>query len=78
LVGNLGLQYGASRLPAQTTAVVMLSEVVFASGSAILFGTETLTVFAVLGGLLIIGSAFLGSLMARAAPSAPNHSAPSP
>ncbi len=62
LVGNLGLQYGASRLPAQTTALVMLSEVVFASGSAILFGGETLTPFAVLGGLLIIGSALLGSI----------------
>ena len=74
LVGNLGLQYGASRLPAQTTAVVMLSEVVFASGSAILFGTETLTIYAVLGGLLIIGSAFLGSLMASGTPSPPNHS----
>src|SRR6478752_5884068 len=34
LVGNVALQYGASRLPAHTTALVMLSEVVFASGSS--------------------------------------------
>jgi drug/metabolite transporter (DMT)-like permease len=74
LVGNLGLQYGASRLPAQTTAVVMLSEVVFASGSAVLFGAETLTVFAVLGGLLIIGSAVLGSISASPKGLPPNHS----
>jgi drug/metabolite transporter (DMT)-like permease len=74
LVGNLGLQYGASRLPAQTTAVVMLSEVVFASGSAILFGAETLTPYAILGGLLIIGSALLGSINFDAIASPPNHS----
>lgn len=74
LVGNLGLQYGASRLPAQTTAVVMLSEVVFASGSAILFGAETLTRYAMIGGLLIIGSALLGSISARPKLSQPSHS----
>jgi drug/metabolite transporter (DMT)-like permease len=74
LVGNLGLQYGASRLPAQTTAVVMLSEVVFASGSAILFGAETLTPYAVLGGLLIIGSALFGSMSPSPKSSLPNRS----
>ena len=31
LAGNLALQYGAARLPANRTAVVMLTEVVFAS-----------------------------------------------
>jgi drug/metabolite transporter (DMT)-like permease len=74
LVGNLGLQYGASRLPAQTTAVVMLSEVIFASGSAVLFGTETLTAYAIWGGLLIIGSALLGSIGVKQKPSPPDHS----
>jgi drug/metabolite transporter (DMT)-like permease len=74
LAGNLWLQYGASRLPAQTTAVVMLSEVVFASGSAILFGAETLTPYAVIGGSLIIGSALLGSIRLGSKSSPPNHS----
>ena len=31
LAGNLALQYGAARLPANRTAVVMLTEVVFAA-----------------------------------------------
>jgi drug/metabolite transporter (DMT)-like permease len=61
LVGNLGLQYGASRLPAQVTAVVMLSEVLFASVSAVLFGEETISLMAWIGGILIIGSAVLGA-----------------
>ena len=34
LAGNLALQYGAARLPANVTAVVMLTEVLFAAGSA--------------------------------------------
>ena len=38
LAGNLALQYGAARLPANRTAVVMLTEVVFASLSAVAFG----------------------------------------
>lgn len=74
LIGNLGLQYGASRLPAQTTAVVMLSEVIFASGSAVLFGAETLSPYAIVGGLLIIGSALLGSLSGVSTPSPPSRS----
>ena len=63
LLGNFGLQYGASRLPAQTTAVVMLSEVLFATASAVWFGSETLSAYAVLGGVLIIGSALLSALL---------------
>jgi len=43
LVANYGLQYGASRLPANVTSVVMLSEVVFATLSAILLTNEVLT-----------------------------------
>ncbi|MDQ2779813.1 MAG: DMT family transporter [Pseudomonadota bacterium] len=59
LVGNLALQYGAARLPAQTTAVIMLTEVVFASGSALLLGAGTLTPTVALGGALIVGAAAL-------------------
>jgi drug/metabolite transporter (DMT)-like permease len=55
--GNLGLQYGAARLPAHTTALVMLSEVVFASLSAVALGASELTSRSLAGGLLILAAA---------------------
>jgi drug/metabolite transporter (DMT)-like permease len=61
IVGNLSLQYGASRLPSSVTAVVMLAEVVFASASAVWWGGETLTQRVVLGGGLIMVSAALAA-----------------
>ena len=54
LVANFGLQYGAARLSANTGALVMLSEVVFASGSAVLLGAGSLTPRILLGGGLIL------------------------
>ncbi len=62
LAGNLALQYGAARLPANRAAVVMLTEVVFASGSALAFGGGTLTPRLALGGGLICASALLAAL----------------
>ena len=62
LAGNLALQYGAARLAANRTSVVMLTEVVFASASAIAFGGGTLTARAALGGGLIVASALLAAL----------------
>jgi drug/metabolite transporter (DMT)-like permease len=56
LSSNLTLQYGASRLAAGLTAMVMLSEILFATGSAVLIGDEVLSLRAVLGGVLIIGA----------------------
>ena len=50
LGGNLALQYGAARLPANVTAVIMVSEVLFASVSAALLGAGTLTPPLLLGG----------------------------
>jgi hypothetical protein len=41
LGGNLALQYGAAHLPAAVTAVVMLSEVLFAALSSVGLGSET-------------------------------------
>ena len=38
LAGNLALQYGAARLPANVTSVVMLTEILFASISALALG----------------------------------------
>lgn len=59
LVGNMALQYGASRLPANVTAVVMISEVLFASASAVALGSGQITPSLALGGALIVGAALL-------------------
>lgn len=61
LVGNLCLQYGAARLPASVTAVVLLTEILFAAVSAIALGNETLTTATVIGGLMIIASSALAA-----------------
>jgi drug/metabolite transporter (DMT)-like permease len=59
LGGNLALQYGASRLPANVTAVVMITEVLFAAGSAVLLGAGHLTPALCVGGALIVGATLL-------------------
>lgn len=61
MASNLALQYGASRLRATTTAVVMVSEVLFASVSAIALGAATLTMHVALGGLLILAAALMAA-----------------
>jgi drug/metabolite transporter (DMT)-like permease len=61
LVSNLALQYGASRLPANVTSVVMLCEVVFATLSAIALGAGTLTPTVLMGGALILAAALLSA-----------------
>jgi drug/metabolite transporter (DMT)-like permease len=65
MASNLALQYGASRLRATTTAVVMVSEVLFASASAIALGAGELTPRVALGALLILAAALLASWKAR-------------
>lgn len=57
LASNMALQYGASRLPAHTTALVMLSEVVFASLSSVLLDAAQVTARILLGAVLILGAA---------------------
>jgi drug/metabolite transporter (DMT)-like permease len=54
LLANLALQFGAARLRASTTAVVMVSEVLFASASAIALGAGSLTPRVAVGGGLIL------------------------
>ena len=54
MLGNWALQFGAARLAAGTTALVMLSEVVFASVSSALMGASTLSARTVVGGALIL------------------------
>jgi drug/metabolite transporter (DMT)-like permease len=62
LAGNVGLQYGATRLRANVTSIVMLSEVVFASGSAVLLGASEVTARILLGGAMILVAAVWSAL----------------
>jgi drug/metabolite transporter (DMT)-like permease len=54
LAGNFALQYGAARLSASATSIIMLSEVVFASGSALLLGAGDMSPRIALGGACVI------------------------
>lgn len=62
LGSNLALQYGAARLAANVTAVVMLAEVVFASVSAVLLGAAEPGWRSLAGGALILLAAGLSWL----------------
>jgi drug/metabolite transporter (DMT)-like permease len=62
LVANLTLQYGAARLPANTTSVIMISEVFFASASALALGAGTLGGREAVGALMILGGALLAAV----------------
>ena len=70
LASNFTLQYGAARLSAHTTAMVMMSEVVFASVSSVALGASTLTWRVALGGGMIVLAALLASQ--ANSPSTPN------
>ena len=61
---NVCLQYGAARLPAAATSVIMLSEVLFASVSSVALGAATLDARILMGGALIVLGA-LWSAFAR-------------
>jgi drug/metabolite transporter (DMT)-like permease len=65
-ISNASLQFGAARLAATTTALVMLTEILFASSSAALLGAAAFTPRIWLGGSLIV----LAALMAALSPSA--------
>jgi drug/metabolite transporter (DMT)-like permease len=54
LCGNVALQYGAGRLRSSTTSVVMLTEIVFGSLSAVALGAAVLDTRTLIGGGLII------------------------
>ncbi|MBF6632342.1 MAG: DMT family transporter [Comamonas sp.] len=70
-VGTWALQYGAARIPTSTTSLIMLSEVLFASGSAWLLGATELTPRMLLGGALIVSGALLAALQGRRSKLAP-------
>lgn len=62
LFGNVALQYGAARLRSSTTSVVMLTEIVFGSLSAVALGAAVLDTRALVGGGLIMLAAALATL----------------
>lgn len=66
LVSNLALQYGAARLAASTTALVMLTELLFASLSSVALGAATLSSRTLWGGSLIVMAALLATLASGA------------
>jgi drug/metabolite transporter (DMT)-like permease len=65
LCANLCLQYGASRLPATVTAVVMPCEVLFAALTAVWWGGETLHATVLVGGALILSATLLSLVKLR-------------
>ena len=62
VVSNAALQYGAARLMASTTSLVMLTEILFASGSAAALGAAQFSPRVVLGGSLIVLAAVLAAV----------------
>ncbi len=67
LASNLALQYGAARLPANATAVIMLVEVLFASVSAVLLGAGSVDARVLMGGAAIIAAALSAAWQPRTA-----------
>lgn len=65
LLSNQALQYGAAHLSASATSLIMLSEVVFASVSAVLLGTGELSTRTLVGGALILLASLLSVLPSR-------------
>lgn len=62
MAGNAALQYGAARLAASTTAIVMLTEILFASLSAAALGAAQFNPRIALGGSLIVLAAVLAAI----------------
>jgi drug/metabolite transporter (DMT)-like permease len=56
------LQYGAARLRANVTSLIMLTEVVFAATSSVLVGASVLSWQTVWGGALILSAALWAAL----------------
>ena len=62
IVSNAALQYGAARLIASTTALLMLTEILFASVSAAVLGAADFSPRILWGGSLIVLAALLAAL----------------
>jgi drug/metabolite transporter (DMT)-like permease len=72
LVGNLALQYGATRLRANVLSVLMLAEILVASVSSWWAGSAQITLTTLAGGLLIVGASLL-AIVARSPSPQPVH-----
>jgi drug/metabolite transporter (DMT)-like permease len=59
LAANYGVQYGAARLSAHLTALIMLTELLVAGLSSVLMGASDLRWQVLLGGAFILGAPFL-------------------
>ncbi len=59
LLANYGVQYGAARLPANLTALIMLIEILIAGASSVWLGTSNLNWQVLAGGCLILVSPLL-------------------
>lgn len=73
---NLSLQYGAARLPANITAVVMLTEVPVAAISALWLGGGQLDAQTAVGGAAILGAALLAAMERSTMPAQPKEAHP--
>jgi len=62
IISNAALQYGAARLIASTTALLMLTEILFASVSAAALGAADFSPRILWGGSLIVLAALLAAL----------------
>ena len=62
MASNLALQYGAARLAASTTALVMLTELLFATLSSAWLGAAEFNTRTLIGGGLIVLAAMLAAL----------------
>jgi drug/metabolite transporter (DMT)-like permease len=65
LASNVALQYGASRINAHAAALIMLSEVVFASLSSVALGAAEMNARTWVGGALILAAAVWSAWPAR-------------
>ncbi|MDE2457218.1 MAG: DMT family transporter [Burkholderiales bacterium] len=61
LLSNVAYQYGVVRLPAAVSSLVMLTEVLFASGSAMLLGAGDFSLRVAAGAALILGAGLVRS-----------------
>jgi drug/metabolite transporter (DMT)-like permease len=68
LVGNLALQYAATRLRANALSVLMLAEILVAALSSWWAGAAHMTGSTVAGGLLIIGASLSAIITRRSTP----------
>ena len=67
IISNVALQYGAAGLLASTTALLMLTEILFASVSAALLGAADFTPRIFWGASLIVAAALLAAMAHRKA-----------